>query len=101
MTCSYMERKVPKLIVRDIVWNIPRFYCDIKNMITLKIWSMDLLYRMQMPYPLDQPSFTNMSKSANVNDQTIFKIHLRIFRHISQNVEVWKNPKYFRKDNNT
>jgi hypothetical protein len=30
-----------------------------------------------------------------VNQQTIFKMNLGIFRHISRNVEVRKNPKYF------
>jgi hypothetical protein len=30
MTCSYVEGNVPKLIVRDIFRNIPRFYYDIK-----------------------------------------------------------------------
>jgi hypothetical protein len=31
MTYSYIEGNIPKLIVRYIFWNIPRFYCDIKN----------------------------------------------------------------------
>jgi hypothetical protein len=31
MTCSYMEGNVPKLIVRDIYRNIPRFYRDIEK----------------------------------------------------------------------
>ncbi len=78
MTCSYMEGKVPKLIVRDIFQNIPRFYCDIKIMISVTIWSMDLLCRMRIPHPLDQPS------RARVNQQTSFKMNLGIFRHITK-----------------
>jgi hypothetical protein len=35
MTCSYMEGNVPKLIVRNIFQNIPRFYCDIKKKVLL------------------------------------------------------------------
>ncbi len=31
MTYSYMEGNVPKLIVRDIFRNIPRFYRDIEK----------------------------------------------------------------------
>jgi hypothetical protein len=37
MTCSYVEENVPKLIVRDIFRNIPRFYCDLKN--NISSWS--------------------------------------------------------------
>ncbi len=37
MTCSYMEGKVPKLVVRDIFQNILRFYCDVKNKVSLEI----------------------------------------------------------------
>ncbi len=34
MTYSYMEGNVPKLIVRDIFRNIPRFYRDIEKKTT-------------------------------------------------------------------
>jgi hypothetical protein len=34
MTCSYIEGNVPKLIVRDVFRNIPRFYCDIVNKVS-------------------------------------------------------------------
>jgi hypothetical protein len=37
MTCSYREGKIPKLIVRDIFWSIPRLYGDIKNKVLLEI----------------------------------------------------------------
>jgi hypothetical protein len=31
MTCSYMEGNIPKLIVRDIFRNIPRFFCNVQK----------------------------------------------------------------------
>ncbi len=52
-----MEGNVPKLIVRDIFRNIPRFYRDIEKKAVPEIWSMDLPYRMRVLYPLDQPSY--------------------------------------------
>ncbi len=57
MTYSYMEGNVPKLIVRDIFRNIPRFYRDIEKKAALEIWSMDLPSPMRALYPLDQPSY--------------------------------------------
>jgi hypothetical protein len=38
MTCSYKEGNVPKVTVRDIFRNIPRFNCDLKN----EMWFMEI-----------------------------------------------------------
>jgi hypothetical protein len=62
MTYSYMEGNVPKLIVRDIFRNIPRFYRDIEKKDAPENWSMDLLYQMRVLYPLDQPNYTIFRK---------------------------------------
>ncbi len=96
-----MEGNVPKLIVRDIFRNIPRFYRDIEKKAPPEIQSMDLPCGMRVLYPLDQPSHTNLGNRAILNQQTIFKMNLGIFRHISRNIEVRKNPKQFWKDINT
>jgi hypothetical protein len=60
MTCSYMEGNVPKLIVRDIFRNIPRFYRDIEKKDPPEFWPMDLPYRMRVLYPLDYPKLYNI-----------------------------------------
>jgi hypothetical protein len=55
MTYSYIEGNVPKLIVRYIFRNIPRFNCDIKNMApSTEIRSFALPSVMQTLSPIDQ-----------------------------------------------
>jgi hypothetical protein len=55
MTYSYIEGNVPKLIVRYIFQNIPKFYCDKKNKETFtEIRSIALLNEMRILRPIDQ-----------------------------------------------
>ncbi len=96
MTCSYIEGNVPKLIVRDIFRNIPRFNCNEKK---LHIIHGESIHCHTAP---DATTLTNrlpmLKKGASVNQQTIFEMNLGIFHDISRNVEVRKNPKKFWKD---
>jgi hypothetical protein len=65
MTCSYRERNVPKVIVRKIFRNIPRFYCNIKEDFILG----DLIY---CPPVRGEKTLTNRPT----------KLHEGVFPHI-------------------
>ncbi len=46
MPCSYIEGKVPKLSVLDVLRNIPRFSCDQKYVLQKEIRSVDSLINL-------------------------------------------------------
>ncbi len=37
MPCSYIGETFPKLIVRDVFQDIPRYYCEKENVTTVKL----------------------------------------------------------------
>ncbi len=53
MPCSYIGGKVPKLIVQDVFRNIPRYYCEKKNITVVEFRSHIFLSERRAPNPLD------------------------------------------------
>jgi hypothetical protein len=50
MPCIYIEGNVPKLSVRDVLRNIPRFSCDQKYVVEREIRTANLLILRRISY---------------------------------------------------
>jgi hypothetical protein len=101
MPWSSIGGKVPKLIVRDVFRNIPRYYCaKKKNIIMGGIRNYALLNERRGLLPLDYRNLCAAEKEvAKLYQQSIFPINLGIFHYISQIMVVRKNLKYWKSVN--